>query len=978
MATPEPPRHQPPSARLGEALAWLRDHSLQAEASPGTGSLELAEVLWLAARLPPSAPVARGQGDDRHPSRLQSRPKALESPPAPRVPLEPKEEPGSKLPLDPCLPSPFPQTPKAAAVDPLLPVAVLPDDADVRAALAGATLPGRVRASQPFGERGDLLRALAPLLRRRPDPARLRLDEAATEEAYAQSRLLLPVMVPAQGAAFSDVVVLVDGGLSMEVWRQQAEELRQVLASSQVFARVRRVALDPATLPAGGAEGRLRSVAQLLPGGSPLLLMMSDTAGRHWWDGRMLKALEACGRLCPTAILQPLPPWQWGRTALAVGERVAVRNAHPGAANSRYVAELLAEGESPVTGGSALPVPVLRLDRLSLAIWSAVVMGDPTCASSGVLLPEKREREKRRKDLLGERDLQAPAPAPAPLDREGAKERWRAFQELASPEAQRLLRLMATAPVLTLPIIALLKDAMVPDATGPLPIAEVLISGLVARRGAQRPALSAAEPPPLPDQLQFEVLPVVAALLRERLSAADRLDVIRRISSLVERRWNRVVGQPSFEAVLFDPATAPPERFAGVVQFAAVTARLLEGLPGQRARVFAERIRQGSGLPPPASPWPASMVFEERAFDTAQLLTARPLETMHVVSARFVEVETRRIAFITAAVTSTGGVRRQDAEARAFHEPLRRDTLPFGATAERGDPLTLTLVQLPAGEFRMGSAEGEEGGYSDEKPLHRVELASFFMGQTPITQAQWREVAQWTERTGERWGRQLNPSPSRFQAAGKGEARLLEGEASTDQRPVERVSWEEALEFCHRLSQRTGRSYMLPSEAQWEYACRAGTTTPFAFGETLTPELANYNGNYTYANGPKGEDRAQTTPVGMFPANAWGLHDMHGNVWEWCLDDWHQSYEEAPEDGSAWLINQTGLDRGKGAGRRPNAKESGGDGTETGDKLLRGGSWFIHPGSCRSACRGLNAAVHAYDSVGFRVVCLPQGPSLNP
>ena len=303
MATPEDTRHQPPSARLGEALAWLRDHSLQVEASPGTGSLELAEVLWLAARLPPSAPVARGQGDDRHPSRLQSQPKALESPPAARVPLEPKVEPRAKLPLDPCLPSPFPQTPKAAAADPLLPVAVLPEDSDVRAALAGATLPGRVRASQPFGERGDLLRALAPLLRRRPDPARPRLDEAATEEAYAQSRLLLPVMVPSQGAAFSDVVVLVDGGLSMEVWRQQAEELRQVLASSQVFARVRRVSLDPATLPAVGAEGRFRSVAQLLPGGSPLVLLMSDTAGRHWWDGRMLKALEACGRLCPTAIL---------------------------------------------------------------------------------------------------------------------------------------------------------------------------------------------------------------------------------------------------------------------------------------------------------------------------------------------------------------------------------------------------------------------------------------------------------------------------------------------------------------------------------------------------------------------------------------------------------------------------------------------------------------------------------------------------
>jgi len=154
--------------------------------------------------------------------------------------------------------------------------------------------------------------------------------------------------------------------------------------------------------------------------------------------------------------------------------------------------------------------------------------------------------------------------------------------------------------------------------------------------------------------------------------------------------------------------------------------------------------------------------------------------------------------------------------------------------------------------------------------------------------------------------------------------------------------------------QRTGRRYTLPSEAQWEYACRAGTTTPFAFGETITPDLANYDGNFTYGEGRKGEFREQTTPVGMFPANAWGLQDMHGNVWEWCLDHWHESYEGAPEDGSAWL-------------------SEGGE-----SRLLRGGSWRLDPGNCRSACRGLNLPDSASYSLGFRVVCLPQGPSLNP
>jgi len=227
-----------------------------------------------------------------------------------------------------------------------------------------------------------------------------------------------------------------------------------------------------------------------------------------------------------------------------------------------------------------------------------------------------------------------------------------------------------------------------------------------------------------------------------------------------------------------------------------------------------------------------------------------------------------------------------------------------------------------------------------------VAIQEFFMAQTPITQAQWREVAGWQEREAERWGRELNPNPSHFG-----------DQSDSDQRPVERVSWLDAMEFCNRLSQRTGRDYTLPSEAQWEYACRAGTTTPFAFGATLSAELANYDATTTYADGPKGEFREQTTPVGLFPANAWGLHDVHGNVWEWCLDHWHDGYAGAPSDGSAWL--------------KPSASEEE-------SRLLRGGSWYINPGYCRSAYRLHLRPVDADINVGFRVVCLPQGPSLSP
>jgi formylglycine-generating enzyme required for sulfatase activity len=166
----------------------------------------------------------------------------------------------------------------------------------------------------------------------------------------------------------------------------------------------------------------------------------------------------------------------------------------------------------------------------------------------------------------------------------------------------------------------------------------------------------------------------------------------------------------------------------------------------------------------------------------------------------------------------------------------------------------------------------------------------------------------------------------------------------SNNRPVEKVSWNNAVTFCQRLSQKTGKNYRLPSESEWEYACRAGTTTPFYFGESITTDLVNYNGNYTYGSAPKGQDRQQTADVGSFPPNAFGLYDMHGNVWEWCQDDYINRYNNAPTDGSA-LTGRSST------------------------KLLRGGSWNNNPAYCRSASRnGSNLDNNNYD-VGFRVVC---------
>jgi formylglycine-generating enzyme required for sulfatase activity/tRNA A-37 threonylcarbamoyl transferase component Bud32 len=233
-----------------------------------------------------------------------------------------------------------------------------------------------------------------------------------------------------------------------------------------------------------------------------------------------------------------------------------------------------------------------------------------------------------------------------------------------------------------------------------------------------------------------------------------------------------------------------------------------------------------------------------------------------------------------------------------------------------GNGVKLEMVEIPAGTFYMGSPENEVGRNDSEGPQHQVNVPNFFIGKYPLTQAQYQAI--------------IGNNPAHFKG---------------NNRPVERVSWNNAVAFCQKLSQKTGKNYKLPSEAQWEYACRAGTTTPFYFGESITPDLVNYDGNGVYAAAPKGQYRKQTTDVGTFPPNAFGLYDMHGNVWEWCEDDWQENYINAPVNGSA-LISRSDY------------------------KLLRGGSWNDFPGYCRSACRfNYSLDYHDYDLIGFRVVC---------
>jgi len=238
--------------------------------------------------------------------------------------------------------------------------------------------------------------------------------------------------------------------------------------------------------------------------------------------------------------------------------------------------------------------------------------------------------------------------------------------------------------------------------------------------------------------------------------------------------------------------------------------------------------------------------------------------------------------------------------------PQREVLLPGGES--------MTFSFIPPGSFLMGGSVND-----DEKPVHKVTLTKgFFLGMHPVTQAQWKAV--------------MGKAPSHFKGPN---------------RPVEQVSWTDCQKFCKKVTKSLKGigKVGLPTEAEWEYGCRAGTTSDYHFGDIITTELANYDGNYSWNDSPTGEYRKTTTEVGTFPANPWGVYDMHGNVWEWC-DNWYEDYSASDQTDP--------------------------QGSATGDyRVMRGGSWDYTPVSCRAACRDKFSPAYSYFNVGFRVCFRP-------
>ncbi len=479
------------------------------------------------------------------------------------------------------------------------------------------------------------------------------------------------------------------------------------------------------------------------------------------------------------------------------------------------------------------------------------------------------------------------------------EERVQRFWVSASPSARKLARLLVAAPIITLPIVRIIQHTLLPR-SHTYQIAEVFLGGLLK-------PLTAITPEVHPDRVLFVFVDErIRDIILDGVPMTDSITVLDAVSRHVARRLNKSLRE--FSALLRKPNPDQEQIQDGIdlKAFALVQAKVLKRLGGDYTR-FAEEIEREWQPSPTEKPTPLPIFTAETVY----------------VDRRGKEVtrETINIPY--------------------YDETLTREIEP------------IRMMAIPQGEFWMGSPESEEGRFDDESPQHLVKIPAFFMSQTPITQAQWRavsEAAPSAYASLPEEGRRLEPDPSGFKG---------------DDLPVEQVTWQDAIEFCARLSRATGRKYRLPNEAEWEYACRAipnplvKESKPFHFGETLTSNLANYDGTEIYQQEAKGEYKKKTTPVRSFSPNAFGLYDMHGNVWEWCLDPWHGNYEGAPEDGKVW-------DEKNNDNRYHNILDNinvliEDDRTH----VLRGGSWYLDPLDCRSAYRVNYDSGYSY--VGFRL-----------
>ncbi|GAB1537763.1 hypothetical protein NUACC21_04170 [Scytonema sp. NUACC21] len=679
------------------------------------------------------------------------------------------------------------------------------------------------------------------------------------------------------------------------------------------------------------------------------------------------------------------PERLWSRTALRDGHIVKLRALAPGLLSTQLAIEGLPQRLERRNNKDLVTVSIITLDAASMFYWARVASGfgdNRTPGRTFDLSFIRKQAEKGKSD-----------PSP-PSTQRTARERVALFRSTASKTAQRLANLMAGAPV-TLPVIDLLRDAFRGDFEEEVQqshVAEVLLGGLLRRCDTEEDDLCRYE---FWGDNSADGDERVRHILLGDTSISKTIEVLNVLSASICQK----LGSPfkTFEALLGEIQASEGDRWDTALPFARVGLDVLRRLGGEYAALASRysSIAEPEMLLLEVLPPLKECTFEVatialrdpnlRSFNfevaiitgikqsntsnnpvdiTDNLVFSQTEKHLNEIEQLIIQATISNQTYEQMAASSNYSTRQLKDVAKnlwkvlsaAIGEKINKTNLKNVIQTQvnysqidihrslqqaecfiedLGNGVHLEMVAIPKGSYMMGSPEDEPERYGDESPQHQVTVSDFFMGKYPVTQAQWRAVAALPQ-----VNKELNADPSHFKG---------------DRRPVENISWYDAVKFCSRLATHTKRPYRLPSEAEWEYACRAGTTTPFHFGETITSELANYDARSTYGAGVKGTYREETTEVGSFGvANTFGLYDMHGNLWEWCLDDWHGSYEGAPTDGSAWFDNNDSFSQ-----KFENA-------------VLRGGSWIGNPRNCRSASRfNSYRAERGYfnDDVGFRVAC---------
>jgi len=754
----------------------------------------------------------------------------------------------------------------------------------------------------------DLVKALKPLMRQIPSGVDLTIDEVATAQKIAEEGIFIPVTKPVL-QPWLEVALVIDEGESMFLWRQTILELRRLLNHYGAFRDVRTWSLvtevkdnnqdkDNKTQikirPGFGASAKnqpTRNPKELIdPNNRRLILVISDCVSHIWHQGEIFPTLKDWADNSPISIIQMLPEWLWNKTGLRNATAVYFDSLEPGQENTKLSVTYRSFLDEPNSNSknTVIKVPILTTEHKFASIWSKMLAGYPNIGSPGFifnLLSETQANEIVQNQNQQNQDQK-------PLTQEEAEKKVQRFYSNASSMAWRLISLLAASPVITLPVIRLIQETILPKSRQ-VHVAEVLLGRLLE-------PVEKINPENQPDEIEFRF--ISEDVRQIILKSTPTTDMMRVLSKFVADGY-------SLEDFIADlKIWNQGEDKEKARPFAMVTADVLRRRGGKFAQ-FAEELSTSWEISTALGDTPSGDKF---SFGTVTVLL-------------------NQFSFKTVTVNRRGEIiKREQHQAQYFTENLPGN-------------VSLEMVFIPGGTFMMGAPKDEKGSSNDERPQHEENVKQFFMGKYPITQGQWRAVTSLPK-----VDRDLKLSPSHF-------GKDLSPEEK-DNLPVESVSWYDAVEFCARLSKASEKEYKLPSEAQWEYACRAKTTTPFYFGETITSDLANFNGDTTYADSPKGKNRRKTTKVGIFPPNAFGLYDMHGNLLEWCSDAWRNSYSSETKEGND--------NRYQKSDELKNNKKN------NKIRLLRGGSWRYKPEICRCAYRFSNNPDYDNNCFGFRVMCV--------